>query len=124
MMLKIRSRGMKKHVCKVRKVRRAIRKTEAEKILITYRDLCLEKREEREGYRISLKEAHKRVGKIHTISVAVKFLAEVDRVIIAQRLQECFPYGQAFFHLKEMVVDKIEEMQKIKNHDEEVENNS
>jgi len=112
---------MKKH--KVKKVRK-VRQTEAEKILISYRDLCLAKREEREGYKISLREAHKRVGKIHNIPIAVKFLAAIDLVILNQRLQGCFPYSQAFYHLKEMVVDKIEEMQKIENGGKEEKENT
>jgi len=101
---------------KKRKVKRVkhVRRTEAELILVRYRDLCLERREEREGYRISLREALRRVGKLHTIPMAVKFLGDVDRVIIKHSLQEYFPYGQAFFHLKEMIVDKIEELQKRK----------
>ena len=108
---------------KRRKVKR-IRKTVAEKILIQYRDLCLAKREEREAYRLALRDAHKRVGKIHQINIARKFLEAVDLVIIHQRLQGCFPYSQAFYHLKEMVVDKIEEMQKIENGGKEEKENT
>lgn len=106
---------MKKRAKKSKK----IKLTEAEMILNRYRDICLEKREEREGYRISLKEGHKRVSKIHTILMAKRFLEAVEKVIFDQRLQECFPFSQAFYHLKEMTVDKIMELEKIDRGGEE-----
>jgi hypothetical protein len=90
-----------------------VKQTEAEKILMQYKDLCLTRIEEREGYQMSLKDAHKRVAKLGKVKAAIKLLSEVDKVIIDHRLQECFPYSQAFFHLKEMLVDRIEEMKKI-----------
>ena len=106
---------MKKKIKKAKK----IKLTEAEVILNRYRDLCLENREERKGYIISLKEGHKRVSKIRTILMAKRFLVALDKVIFEQRLQECFPFSQAFYHLKEMVVDKIEELEKIERGGEE-----
>ena len=103
----------------MKKKSKKIKLTEAEVILNRYRNLCLEKREEREGYKISLKEGHKRVSKIHTILMAKRFLIALDKVIFDQRLQECFPFSQAFYHLKEMTVDKLEKLEKIERGGEE-----
>lgn len=115
---------MKKQVKKVKQVKKHkkhIRKNEAEKILEQFKESCLAKKEEREGYQISLKSAHKRVGKIHSITMANRFLIDITKVILDNRLRECFQYGQAYYHLKEMVEDKIAEMEKIRNGGKEIE---
>lgn len=106
---------------KIKKHKKHVRKNEAELILEQYKESCLAKKEEREGYKISLKSAHKRVGKIHSINMANRFLFDIVKVILDNRLQECFQYGQAYYHLKEMVEDKIAEMEKIRNGGKEVE---
>jgi len=90
------------------------RRTKAEMILERYKGLCLTKQEEREGYILSLKDAHKRACKFHQIGVAKKFIKDLDHVIIRDRLNENFPYGQAYFHLKDMVLTRIEELEKEK----------
>ena len=102
---------MKKRI-KIKKVKK-IKKSEAENILDSYKVLCLKKIEEREGYKLSLKDAHKRVGKLKKVKEAVKFLFEVEKVIKDQRLLECFPYSQAFFHLRDMIIVKVDEMKKV-----------
>ena len=97
----------------MRKIKRE-RKTKAEVIFDQYKDLCLEKKEEREGYILSLRNARKVVGRVGSILMANRFLRDIDQVVHKHHLQSCFPYGQVFFHLKEMLVDKIEEMEKFK----------
>jgi hypothetical protein len=90
-----------------------VKKSEAEKILDSYKSLCLSKMEERAGYKLSLKDANKRVGKLKKVKEAVKFLFEVEKVINDQLLLDYFPYSQAFFYLRDMIVLKADEMKKI-----------
>lgn len=102
---------------KVKKVKK-VKQNEAETILILYKDLCLTKIEEREGYQCSLKDAHNRVSKLEKIKDILKLLSEVDKVIIDEMLPECFPYSQAFFHLKTMLMDKVEQIEETKKNEE------
>jgi len=91
------------------------RRTKADMILECYKRLCLTKQEEREGYRLSLKDAHKRACKFHQIGVAKKFIKDLEHVIIRDRLNENFPYGLAYFHLKDIILTRIEELEKEKS---------
>ncbi|MEN6378378.1 MAG: hypothetical protein ABFD15_02200 [Methanofastidiosum sp.] len=98
---------MKKH--------KRIRRTKVEMILEKYKELCTSRKEDRFGYRQALDDARKRAGKFHKIPDAKKFVQELEQVIFNYRLQECFPYSQAFFYLRDMVVDRIEELVKESN---------
>lgn len=112
------SKASKQSKVKKSKPFKPSKQNEAETILILYKDLCLTKIEEREGYQCSIKDAHDRVSKLEKIKDILKLLSEVDRVISEQMLPECFPYSQAFFHLKTMLMDKVEQIEEIKKNEE------
>ena len=86
--------------------------SKVEKILVHYKELCSSHKEDRFGYRQALKDARKKAAEFHKINTAKKFIKELDCVINDHKLHNCFPYSQAFFHLKDMVMDRIEELVK------------
>jgi len=90
----------------------------AELILVQYKELCLGKMEGGEGKKLCYKDAKNRVEKTKGKKALVKFLKEIDLVILRNHLQNYFPYTQAYHYLREMILERICELEKIKIDDE------